>query len=331
MRFYRLRRREFITLVGGTVIAWPLAARAQQPAMPVIGVLLVQSRESLADSLAAFHQGLNEIGYIEGKNVSVDYRSADGRYDRLPGLAAELVNRQVTVILAGANAAALAAKSATTTIPIVFAIGADPVKLGLVVSLNRPGGNITGVTFFANQLEAKRLGLLHELVPRASEVAVLVNPGQPAAEAQSGEIMEAARTLGLRVHILNARSEGDLDFVFSTIVQMRIGALVVAADPFFSSRREQLVALAARHAIPAIYEWRDFPTSGGLASYGTSLTDAFRQAGLYAGRILNGAKPADLPAVQTIKFEFVINLKTAKALGIDVPPMLSARADEVIE
>ena len=330
MHFSQLNRRELVTLIGAAV-AWPLSVRAQQPAMPVIGVLLVQSRESLADSLAAFHQGLNEIGYIEGKNVSVDYRSADGRYDRLPGLAAELVNRQVTVILAGANAAALAAKSATTTIPIVFAIGADPVKLGLVVSLNRPGGNITGVTFFANQLEAKRLGLLHELVPRASEVAVLVNPGQPAAEAQSGEIMEAARTLGLRVHILNARSEGDLDFVFSTIVQMRIGALVVAADPFFSSRREQLVTLAARHAIPAIYEGRDFPTSGGLASYGTSLTDAFRQAGLYAGRILNGAKPDDLPAVQTIKFEFVINLKTAKALGIDVPPMLSARADEVIE
>jgi ABC-type uncharacterized transport system substrate-binding protein len=233
--------------------------------------------------------------------------------------------------LAGANAAALAAKTATSTIPIVFAIGGDPVKLGLVASLNRPGANLTGVSFFANQLETKRLGLLHELVPQADEIAVLINPSQPAAQEQSNEVMEAARVLGIRVHILNARSEGDFDAAFAMIVQKRFGALLVAADPFFSSRRDQLVSLAARHAIPAIYEWRDFPATGGLASYGTSLTDAFRQAGVYVGRILNGVKPADLPAVQTIKFEFVINLKTAKALGIDVPPMLSARADEVIE
>jgi putative tryptophan/tyrosine transport system substrate-binding protein len=325
-----MKRREFITLIGG-VMASPIVASAQQSAIPVIGVLLVQSRESLADALAAFHRGLNEAGYVEPQSVAVEYRSAEGHYDRLPALAAELVNRRVAAILAGANAAALAAKTTTSTIPIVFAIGGDPVKLGLVASLNRPGVNVTGVSFFANQLETKRLGLLHELVPRASEIAVLINPSQPAAQEQSSEVMEAARVLGIRVHILNARSEGDFDAAFAMIVQRRLGALLVAADPFFSSRRDQLVALAERHAVPAIYEWRDFPAAGGLASYGTSLTDAFRQAGVYAGRILNGAKPADLPAVQTTKFEFVINLKTAKALDIDVPPMLSARADEVIE
>jgi putative tryptophan/tyrosine transport system substrate-binding protein len=325
-----VKRRQFITVLGGAA-AWPVAARAQQAAMRVIGVILVQSRESLADALAAFRRGLNEGGYVEGQSVAVEYRSAEGHYDRLPALAADLVHRQVAAILAGANAAALAAKTATSTIPIVFAIGGDPVKLGLVASLNRPGANLTGVSFFANQLETKRLGLLHELVPQADEVAVLINPSQPAAQEQSNEVMEAARVLGISVHILNARSEGDFDAAFAMIVQKRFGALLVAADPFFSSRRDQLVSLAARHAIPAIYEWRDFPATGGLASYGTSLTDAFRQAGVYVGRILKGVKPADLPAVQTIKFEFVINLRTAKALGIDVPPMLSARADEVIE
>jgi putative tryptophan/tyrosine transport system substrate-binding protein len=325
-----VKRRQFITVLGGAA-AWPVAARAQQAAMPVIGVILVQSRESLADALAAFRRGLNEGGYVEGQSVAVEYRSAEGHYDRLPALAADLVHRQVAAILAGANAAALAAKTATSTIPIVFAIGGDPVKLGLVASLNRPGANLTGVSFFANQLETKRLGLLHELVPQADEVAVLINPSQPAAQEQSNEVMEAARVLGISVHILNARSEGDFDAAFAMIVQKRFGALLVAADPFFSSRRDQLVSLAARHAVPAIYEWRDFPATGGLASYGTSLTDAFRQAGVYVGRILKGVKPADLPAVQTIKFEFVINLRTAKALGIDVPPMLSARADEVIE
>jgi putative tryptophan/tyrosine transport system substrate-binding protein len=250
-----MKRREFITLLGGAA-AWPFAARGQQPAKPVIGVILVQSRESLADALAAFHRGLNEGGYVEGQSVAVEYHSAEGHYDRLPALAADLVHRQVAAILAGANAAALAAKTATSTIPIVFAIGGDPVKLGLVASLNRPGANLTGVSFFANQLETKRLGLLHELVPQADEVAVLINPSQPAAQEQSNEVMEAARVLGIRVHILNARSEGDFDAAFAMIVQKRFGALLVAADPFFSSRRDQLVSLAARHAIPAIYEAR---------------------------------------------------------------------------
>ena len=292
-------RREFITLLGGVAAALPLPARAQQPAMPVIGFLHTASAGPFAHLVAGFRKGLNEAGYVEGQNVAVEYRWAEGQYDRLPALAADLVKRQMTVITAtGGSPSALAAKEATATIPIVFTSGDDPVSLGLVPSLNRPGGNVTGVHLLTGGLDPKKLGLLRELVPPASLIAVLVNPNVPDMPARSIRLQEAARTVGQQIQILNAGSEGDIGAVFATIAQLQAGALLVGADPFFNSRRDQIVALAARHAIPAIYEEREFAVAGGLASYGTSLTDAYREVGMYTGRILKGAKPADLPVLQ---------------------------------
>jgi putative ABC transport system substrate-binding protein len=328
-----MNRRAFITLLGGAAAAWPFGARAQQAALPVIGILDNRSAESTGDRLRGFHRGLKESGYVEGENVAILYSWAEGQTDRLPELAAELVRRQVAVIAAtGATPAALAAKSATTAIPIVFAVPEDPVRLGLVASLARPGGNMTGINFFNAEVAAKRLALLRELIPAAVRVAVLVNPTNVAnTEANLKNLQPAALALGLQILVVRASTSREIDEAFATIAGERPDALFVSGDGLFNSRRLQLALLAARHAIPATYPSRDYPASGGLMSYGTDVTDAFRQVGAYAGRILKGAKAAELPAVQSSKFELVINHQTARLLGVIVPATLLARADEVIE
>jgi putative tryptophan/tyrosine transport system substrate-binding protein len=325
-----MKRREFITLLGSVAIAWPLAARAQQPGVALIGLLAGAQLDDRM--LSAIRQGLKEAGYVEGRNVAIKYRTADARFNRLPGLAAELVADPVAVIVALTTQAAVAAKAATGTIPIVFVIGADPVgELGLVSSLNRPGGNVTGVTFLVNALGAKRLELLRELVPSARIVGFLVNPADPTSEFQTRDTQAAARALGIELVIRNARSESDIDSAFESLAQQRVNAVIISTDPLFTSRRDQLVALAARHVLPAIHYLREFADAGGLISYGASITDAYRLAGGYAGRILKGEKPADLPVQQTVKFELAINASTAKALHLTVPDKLLVAADEVVE
>jgi putative tryptophan/tyrosine transport system substrate-binding protein len=325
-----MQRREFITFLGGAAAAWPLSVRAQQPAMPVIGFLNGASPDGYAPMVAGFRQGLKETGYIEGQNVAIEFRWASGQYDRVPAMTAELVRRQVAVIVAN-TPGVQAVKAATTTIPIVFTTPSDPVQIGLVASLSRPGGNVTGVTQLSVQVMPKRLEVAHELVPTAIIIAVLVNPTNPLTEALLRDLQAAARTLGLQLHVLHASTERDFDTVFATLAQQRPGALVISTDTFFVSRSEQLAALTIRHAVPTIFQDRAFAAAGGLMSYGGSTADAYRQAGVYAGRILKGEKPADLPVVQSTKVELFINLKTAKALGITFPLSLLGRADEVIE
>jgi putative tryptophan/tyrosine transport system substrate-binding protein len=326
-----MKRREFITLVGGAATAWPLATLAQQQAMPVIGFLGSRASGEDPQLLTSFRLGLKEAGYVEGQNVVIDYRFAENQYDRLPALAADLVQRQVALIAAN-GPAAQAAKAATSTIPIVFTAGFDPVEVGLVASLNRPGGNVTGVSILDVELGPKRLELLRELVPNATIIAVLVNPADPVRAGNiSRAVQAAAHTLGLQSNVLQASSERDFDAVFTSLLQMRADGLVIGGEPFLNSRSEQLGTLTARHKVPTIFQFRKFTASGGLASYGASLTDSYRQAGVYAARILKGERPADLPIVQASKFELVINLKTAKALGLTVPAKLLATADEVIE
>jgi putative tryptophan/tyrosine transport system substrate-binding protein len=326
-----VKRREFITLLGGAAATWPLAARAQQPAIPVIGFLHAASLETEVRGLAEFRKGLSEIGYVEGQNVMIVYRSAEGQADRLPALAADMVQRRVAVVVTVANNAAVAAKATTTTIPIVFTVGGDPIKMGLVDSLNRPGGNITGVSFLSSDIIAKMLEALHELMPKAARIAALVNPTNQNAAADTKEAEAAARTLGLELQVLNASNGREIDDAFALLVERRAAALLIEGDPFFIGRMKQLVVLTARHAIPAIYQGRDFPDAGGLISYGANRSDALRLAGGYAGRILKGERPVDLPVQLATKLELVVNLNTAKALGLEIPPTLLARADEVIE
>jgi putative tryptophan/tyrosine transport system substrate-binding protein len=326
-----MRRREFITLLGGTVVAWPFAVRAQQKTMPVIGFLGAASPAEEAPYVAAFRQGLSDTGYVGGQNVAIEYRWAEGHYDRLPALAADLVGRKVDLIAAAAPPAAVAAKRATSTIPIVFFIGGDPVELGLVASLARPGGNVTGFTFLTAELIPKLLELLTELVPQARVIALLVNPNNPNAGRYTAGAQEAARAKGVHLDILKAGTESEIDAAFASLGQLHAGGLIVAADPFFGDRRDQLASLASRDAVPAIYNLREYATAGGLISYGTSLGAVFLQVGIYGGRILKGAHPADLPVQQPTKFELVVNLKTAKALGLTIPPLVLSRADEVIE
>jgi putative tryptophan/tyrosine transport system substrate-binding protein len=326
-------RREFLTLLGGAPITLPLAARAQRPTMPVIGFLGSASSDLWANYVRAFQQGLGETGYVEGRNVAIDYRWTEGRNERMSGLIADLLHRPVSVIaVPGSTPAALAAKAASTTVPIVFAIASDPVQLGLVASLNRPGGNVTGVVTLNVEIAPKRLELLHELFPTATSFALLVNPTDPAlAEPVSESVQAAARAFGIKLHVLHASSEAEFDAAFATAVRLQAAGLVVGPDSLFNTRVEQLAALSARHALPTVYQWREFTAAGGLLSYGSSVTDVYRRAGVYTGRILNGEKPADLPVEQTTKVELFINLKTAKALGLTVPTALLVRADEVIE
>ena len=326
-----MRRREILTVLGGAAATWPLAARAQQTAMPVIGFLRPSPPESVAHLLPAFRAGLKEIGFVEGQNVAIEYRWAEGRYDRLPALAADLVRSRVTMLVAAGTPAALAAKAATTTIPIVFVVVEDPAKLGLVVSLNRPGGNATGVNFFVAELGSKQLGLLHELVPTAARVGLLVNPSSPPTEPVTRDVTAAASAMGLQIGIVQASDSREIEAAFGTLVRNRADALLVGPDALLLSRRLQIATLATRHAIPAVYNVREYAEAGGLMSYGTNQTEAYRQFGIYTGKILKGAKPGDLPVMQSTKFELVINLPTARAIGLEIPPMLLARADEVIE
>jgi ABC-type uncharacterized transport system substrate-binding protein len=326
-----VKRREFITLLGGATATWPLAARAQQSAMPVIGFMSARTANDSVFVVDAFRRGLNESGFIEGQNVAIEFHWAENRYERLPGLAADLVRRRVAVIAAiSGTPSAMAAKAATSTIPIVFAIGGDPVTPGLVASLNRPGGNITGASFLTNQ-GPKRLELLCQVVPKATTIAVLVNPHNPPSESERANVQAAARVIGQQTKVLNASTEGEIDHAFAAILEHRIGALLVTGDPFFGNHLLELVTLAAHHALPAMYFLREFVAAGGLMSYGTNQTDAYRQAGIYVGRILKGEKPGDLPIILPSRFELVINLKTVKALGLTIPPQVLALADEVIE
>jgi ABC-type uncharacterized transport system substrate-binding protein len=326
-----MRRRDFIRLVGGATAACPFGARGQQP-LPVVGFINAASAKSYERQLAAFLKGLGETGYVVGQNVTIEYRWADGQNDRLPAIVAELVRRQVAVIAATSTPAAIAAKEANTAIPIIFETGSDPIRLGLIPSLNRPGGNVTGVTNLNFEIAPKRLQLLHELVPAASVMALLTNPANPAlAQTATKEVQAAAHTLGLELHVLNAGTEHDIDEAFAKLTQIRAGGLVIGPDTFFNSRIEQLAALTLHHSMPAVYEWREFAVAGGLLSYGSAIADSYRLAGNYIGRVLKGDKPADLPVQQVTRFEMFINLKTAKALGVDVPNTLIGRADELIE